>query len=104
MQGEPTDRERTSAQNRALHKYLRQVSVDLDNAGYTVDKVIKMPIQFTEYNVKEYMFRPVAEVMFGKGSSTELTVDEMREVVDQLQMLFAAKFGITTPFPSKEES
>lgn len=105
MQGNNSDKQsetRTSAQNRAAHRWFRQVACDLDLAGYEASETIKVPISFTEEIVKEYMFKPIAGAMYGKTSTTQLSKEELSSVVEQLQRLFAEKFGITTPFPSKE--
>lgn len=98
MQNKP----RTLSQNAAAHKWFRQVALELDDAGYEASETIKIPISFTEDIVKEYMFKPVAEAMYGKDSTTALTTEEFSNVVAQLQRLFAAKFGVTTPFPAKD--
>jgi hypothetical protein len=99
MQNKP----RTSAQNRSLHKWLREVATKLDAAGYEASEAITIPISFTEEIVKEYMFKPVAKAMYGRKSTTALTCDEMRSVVVQMERLFAEKFGVVVPFPSKED-
>ena len=98
MQNKP----RTSAQNRAVHKWLREVASKLDDAGYEASETITVPISFTEEIVKEYMFKPVARAMYGRKSTTALTSDEMRSVIAQMERLFAEKFGVTVPFPSRE--
>lgn len=99
MQNKP----RTSAQNRAVHKWLREVATKLDDAGYEASETITIPISFTEEIVKEYMFKPVAKAMYGRKSTTALTSDEMRSVISQMERLFAEKFGVIVPFPSRED-
>lgn len=97
-----TDRQRTSQQNRALHRYFRLVAYDLDGAGYEASETIKVPISFTDHIVKEYMFLPIAQAMFGVAHTSELTAEQLSEVVKQLQRLLAEKFGVVTPFPEKD--
>jgi hypothetical protein len=97
------NKSRTSAQNRSLHKWLREVATKLDDAGYEASETITIPISFTEEIVKEYMFKPVAKAMYGRKSTTALTCDEMRSVVQQMERMFAEKFGVVVPFPSKEQ-
>lgn len=99
MQNKP----RTQAQNRSLHKWLREVATKLDDAGYEASEAITIPISFTEEIVKEYMFKPVAKAMYGRKSTTALTCDEMRSVISQMERLFAEKFGVSVPFPSRED-
>ena len=102
MSSESTDRERTSAQNRALHKWFRQVAGDLDQAGYEASETIKVPISFNEAIVKEYMFAPVSQALYGTPHSSELSPDQLKTVVSHLQRLFAEKFGVTTQFPGDD--
>lgn len=98
IQSGDSEKQRTSKQNRALHRWFRQVAFDMDAAGHDAREVFTCAIPITEHQVKELMFRPVAEIMYGKESSTELSVKEIQHVVDTLQRLFAEKYGISTPF------
>jgi len=102
VQGQFTNRERTSSQNRALHKYLRQVAIDLNEAGYDVRETIKVPVEFTEHSVKQYMIHPVMMAMFDKDSTADLTVSEMKLLVETMERLLAEKFGVITQFPHRE--
>jgi len=83
---EAMDKQRTSAQNRALHKDCDLIAEKLNDAGYTVQSVIKIDIPFTTQWVKEFMWKPIMKKMIGKTSTTELkksdrSIEEIHEVL-----------------------
>src|SRR3990167_6563159 len=97
-------RQRTIQQNKALHVLFAQIAEALNDAGYSVQTVIKTThdISFTPYNVKELLWRNFQEMTLGKHSTTELTTKEIDEVYDQLNRFLGEKFGTHIPFPSLE--
>ena len=79
-------KQRTSAQNRALHKDFDLIAEKMNDAGYDVRKTIKVSIPFTTQIVKDYIWRPFQKKMFSKESTTELErnsgeIQQIHEVV-----------------------
>ena len=99
------EKQRTLTQNSALHKLFELWATALNDAGYPVQVVIqKTPdIQFTKYNVKELLWRPIQKSSLGKESSTALTTKEIDVVYDEVNKFLAENFNIHEPFPSIEE-
>ena len=99
------EKQRTGQQNKAEHLWFRQVAQKLNDAGYSVNdkQVLKLDMDFTEYVVKEYMFKKIANAMFGKDSTAKLTKEETSQAIDQLHRLLAENFGVYCPFPSQED-
>lgn len=93
---------RTKKQNRAEHKWFRQVAEALNDGGYTVQEVVKVPISFTEEWVKRYLFLRVAQVMYEKEHTSELTKEQTSKCVEELNLILGERFGIHVPFPAEE--
>ncbi|MCF7836011.1 MAG: hypothetical protein K9M15_02725 [Candidatus Marinimicrobia bacterium] len=93
---EALDKQRTSAQNKALHKDCDLIAEKLNDAGYTVQKVIKIDIPFTTTWVKEFMWKPIQKKMIGKTSTTELKKSDrsIEEIHDVLMQQLGEKLGI----------
>lgn len=100
---------RTIQQNRALHKFLSQLSDQLNEHGCGVVKVIKaykqgVEIQFTPELVKEIIWREIQLAITGRKSTKDLLKNEEIEKIHQIIVKFIGeKFGIEVPpFPSQE--
>lgn len=99
---------RTQAQNNALHLYLKRVSDSLNDAGYSVEAVLKnftMELSWTPEMCKEILWKTAQKRMLNKKSTTELLkqgeIDLMHEV---LTRFLGEKLGIEyIPFPSVAE-
>lgn len=98
--------QRTLQQNKALHKFFQMLSDDLTAAGLDMKKTLKedVEIPWTPEMVKEYLWRPVQEVMVDKESTTELDRKQVDEIYEVLIRHMGSKFGITTEFPHIPES
>lgn len=96
---------RTPKQNNALHLYLTQLAEVLNDAGLDMKAVLKpeVEIPWTLENAKNHLWRPIQKLALGKESTTELTTAEISKVYDIINR-HLAKFGISVPFPSEEES
>lgn len=96
---------RTLQQNKALHKFFQMLSDELTEAGLDMVKTLKtgVEIPWTPEMVKEYLWRPIQEVMTDKESTTELDRKEVNQIYEVLIRHMGDKFSITTPFPSVEE-
>ena len=99
---------RTDSQNKSLHLYLTKISEQLQNEGHTIQDVVraikKAEIIPTMILLKEVIWKPSQEIMFGKKSTKELRkigqIEKVHMVVDKF---FSDNFGATYPFPSDDE-
>ena len=92
---------RTNRQNRALHLYFEMLARALNDAGLDMRKVLKpeVDIPFTKETVKEFLWRPIQKLMFGKVSTTDLERKEIDPIFETVNR-HLAKFGVHKPFPS----
>lgn len=98
-------KQRTSRQNRALHKYFELLASALNDAGLDMRKTLKpsVDIPWSKDTIKEYVWRPIQEAQLGKKSTTELKTDEINLVWETINRHLSEKFGLSEPFPSIEE-
>jgi hypothetical protein len=98
---------RTDVQNRALHLWFTQVATELDNAGWSVQEVLKeaMEIDWNPGLVKEILWRTAQEKILHKKSTTDLKKQEdIDKVYDHLCRHLGQKFFIEVPpFPHYED-
>jgi len=97
--------QRTTQQNKALHKYFELVAEALNDAGLDMRATLKpeISIPWTSEGIKEYLWRPVMKVQLGKKSTTELETADINKVWETLNRYLSEKFHIYEPFPSIEE-
>ena len=97
----PKKGKRTNKQNNALHLWISQLVLELDNAGLDMKKVLKptVDIPWTDALAKEYLWKPVQKAMLGKESTRELDTGEVSKVYETLNRHMANKFGVSIPFP-----
>lgn len=97
---------RTGQQNRALHLYYKLLAQELNDAGHSVQMVVKkkMDLDWNPRLVKELLWRPAQLALLGKQSTTELSKqEEIDTVFEHLNRHLGEKFGIHVPFPNEEE-
>lgn len=97
-------KKRTSAQNRALHKWLKMVSDEMIAAGLDMRKTLKIDMPATPYIVKEFIWRPVQNAVLAKNSTTKLTTKEVGEIYEILNLHLGEKLGIHVPWPGEARS
>ena len=100
-------KKRTITQNRALHLWFQQLADALTETGLDMRVVLKpdIEIRWTKESVKEYLWKPVMEKMFGNKSTTEMTTTEIDEIFEVISKHLGEKFGEFMdyiPFPSIE--
>ena len=97
-------KKRTSKQNRALHLWFTLLANAMNEAGYDMKKVIRdeLDISWTDYNVKEYLFRPLMKNLFGYKSSNELKTGDIDKIYDIINKTISERTGVHVPFPSLE--
>ena len=96
--------QRTLTQNKALYKYFELLSESLNNAGYDMKKVLKpqIDISWTSQSVKNYLWKPIQDVMYKTNSTTKLDTKQVNEVYEVLNRHLSEKLGISVSFPSLE--
>lgn len=93
-------KQRTSAQNRALHKYCTELAVELNNAGIGIDVFFKnVQADHTMESVKT-LWRGFAKVKYGKESTADLSTSEINAIYDEVNR-HIAQWGIHLSFPSQ---
>ena len=88
-----------------MHLWFTQLAEALGEAGYDVKKTLRddIEIPWTSHMVKELLWRPVQEAMFGKRSTTELSSAEIDKVYDVINREIGNRTGVTVAFPNIEE-
>ena len=99
---------RTEQQNRALHLYLTQVATALNDAGLTIEEVLKnftIELNWTPETAKEILWRTAQKRLLQKQSTTELNKTEDITLVWEAVNRFLAKLGVESiPFPHDSEA
>ena len=94
---------RTKQQNKCIHGYLDRLANDLNAAGLDIRRTLRgeWEIPWSEATAKELIWRRVQLAMYpDKLSTTELTTEEVSEVLAVIQAHMALK-GIITPWPTR---
>lgn len=97
---------RTLKQNDSLHLYYELLATALNDAGLDMKKVLKphVNISWNKENIKTYLWKPLQKAITGKESTKELDkVSEITEIYEHLNRHLSEKFGVSVPFPKKEE-
>ena len=99
-----TDTKRTLQQNRALHKYFDLLAIALNDAGYDMKKTLKpeVEIPWTQQNVKNHLWRPIQEAMYGVESTADLDTIKPSEIYKVLDRHLSEKLNVSVPFPVNE--
>lgn len=102
---ETNKQNRTGQQNRALHLYFTLLAKELNEAGLSVQLVLKerMELDFTPDMVKELIWRPVQQAVLKKRSTKALEKQkDIDTVYDHVNRFVSEKFGMHVQFPSHE--
>lgn len=102
--GQPTER-RSEKQNAALHTYCRQLASDLNDAGYDCEALFtrkSTPSPFTEHVIKEHVWKPIQEAMYGEAKTSRLTPEQVGNVYRVVSKKMGEMFGVTTAFTREE--
>lgn len=98
--------QRTLTQNASLHLWYDLVADELNNAGYTVQLVLKekVDLNWDGEKVKELLWRPAQQAILGKKSTKDLKkTEDIDKVFDHLTRHLGEKFGLHVPFPANME-
>ena len=98
-----TGKTRTHKQNNALHVYCRMLSEALNDAGYDMKKTLKQEVEipWTTELVKQYLWKPVQEVVTGADSTSTAGTEDYDKVHQVLSKHLSEKFNVYIPFPAK---
>lgn len=97
---------RTSAQNRALWKYLTELSNALNAAGVDQKLFIEHLKGWEIPITKEFLhliWKMKQERMGMGDSTTKLETDQVSQVYDAINNFVGTEFGVHSAFPSQEE-
>jgi regulator of replication initiation timing len=100
------EKPRTGQQNRALHLFFTLLADELNDAGYTVQLVLKekIDLDWDAHKIKELLWRPAQEAILQKKSTTQLKKQEdIDKVYDHLVRHLGEKFNIFVEFPCEAQ-
>ena len=77
---------------------------DLNDAGYEIPHPFKpdLEIPYSEHSVKELLYRPIIESVYGKSSSVELDPSQFSESMNLLIDAVNRNTGVLVLIPSEE--
>lgn len=80
----PEPRGRTPQQNKGAHAAFRRLSAALNDAGYGIAHPFKpeMEIPYSEFTVKDLLFRPIIKALYDKESTADLSTSELSHAFD----------------------
>lgn len=96
---------RTNKQSRAMHLFFTLLAEELNFSGYDMRKTIapEIDIPWTSYSVKEYLWRPIQKVMFGKKSTTQLETKDIDKIFETINRVIGERTGVYVPWPCMEQ-
>jgi hypothetical protein len=100
----PKRKQRTTTQNKSLHKLFDLYCEALNDSGNSVMKTMRhdVEIPWNRELFKNLVWRPIQEAMTGKHSTTELNTVDPTEIHQVLDRHLAERFGISFPWPSED--
>lgn len=102
---ELTEKQRSSAQNRSLHKALTEISNDLTQQGIEQRTILNDLVGYTAPVTPTFLkevFKTIVYTMYRKTSTTELTTKEMVDSWDVFSKFLGEQYGIEYTWPSQE--
>lgn len=94
-----TTKQRTEAQNRALHLWCEQVATALNEAGIPYKLLVESAEITNTMESTKSLFRLIAGAKFGLTSTTALSTKQLMEVWEDFNEILARR-GVHIPFPS----
>lgn len=106
MTTQAEEKQRTSQQNRAMHKYFTDLANELNAAGVDqklfIDHLKGWEVPITADFLKQ-IWKIKQEKMFGTTSTTQLNTHHVTQVYETVNKFVGQAFGIHTAFPTQEE-
>ena len=93
---------RTSAQNRAMHLWCKQLAEILNKNELYMTGVFGNNIDWTMELVKTQIVKSTIKAVFNIDSTTELKKKEVDAMIDYVNLAFLKKGVNIPPFPSRE--
>ena len=95
---------RSGSQNRSMWLFCSLLAKAFNDAGYTIQmvlKLFKLGLNWNKDSVMDIIWRPIQEALFKKKSTTKLKkMQEIDSIYEHINR-FTAKMGIHVPFPAK---
>jgi hypothetical protein len=92
---------RTDLQNRAIHVYCRNVANAMNDSGESVQTVFTAPVDLSQENVKEGMFKVIMTALYPDiKSTTDLDTKQVTEVFENMNRILAERYMISVDWPS----
>jgi hypothetical protein len=102
----PAISKRTLTQNKALHLLFTQLAEEMVEKGIDMRTFIRVPVSFTPYSIKEYLWKPLQRALTGKNSTTQLDkTEDINLIYDNLNRIIVERTNgeiEMPPFPSLE--
>tara|TARA_R110000796_G_scaffold42012_9_gene104170 strand:- start:5062 stop:5484 length:423 start_codon:yes stop_codon:yes gene_type:complete len=97
-------KKRSNAQNNALQVYCKELAEAFCDRGLDMRRVLKkeIDIPWTKDSVRDYLWKPLQEVIIGKSSTKDANTNEYSKVYDVLNRHVSDKYGFSIPFPSRD--
>lgn len=97
---------RTLRQSKSLHLYLDQLAEALDKEGHTLSQVVERvdtaEIRPSKENLKECLWKPIQQAMYGTTSTKDLTTAQVDKVYEAVNKFIGEQFHLHCPFPSRD--
>lgn len=99
-----TERNRTKKQNNALHKWLSELSVALNNSGLHMMAVLRhdaeIPWDEGGDMAKRFLWKPIQRAMTGHESTTKPSTKDYIAIQETLIAHLAKNLGVSVEWPS----
>lgn len=100
----PKEQQRTTLQNRAMHKYCQEVANECLDKGVDVTTVFQNVRVTPRMETIKMYWRGIAKALYGYESTTELTTTQIDKVYEEMHKILSVRAHINIPFPSSENS
>lgn len=103
--GKVDKKPRTPTQNNSLWLWCQNAADILNDAGYSVNHVMKQRVEmpWDKGKVMELIWRPIQKAVLGKESTRDLKkMGDIDAVYDVINRHFGEKLNIHVPWPSVE--
>ena len=95
-----TTNTRSIKTNASMWKYLSLLAEQLNNAGFSIQKMMKIELSWSKDTVKQFLWDAIMKAITNKTSSTKLTSSELTEIHKYLDLKMQEKGLEHIPFPN----
>jgi hypothetical protein len=94
---------RTDQQRKSIEVYCRNVANAMNDAGESVQTVFTAPVDLSQENVKEGMFKVIMTALYPDiKSTTDLDTKQVTEVFENMNRILAERYMISVDWPSQD--